>query len=379
MASFRKRNNTWEYRIKYIDPITGKKREKSKSNFRTKKEAQIAASQVEINIENNFIEKNDNITINEYIDTWFNVYKYSIKESSWKSRQDSMKVIKNHAGKIQLKKITLSYYQNLLNKLGSHYAKNTLIAIHQVFSMMIKQAIRDHYFNANPISEAKLPREKYVANNEELKYWQKDELNKFLNCLKDKKQHKELTMFLLLAFSGLRIGEAVCLKWNDIDFENATIHVNKTIFQKKGLRHDYQLTEPKTRSSYRKVPIPPQGINQLKNWRHQQNQLIMENRNTYNNLNFIFADKTGHPTPARNFSYKLSTFAKKANVPKITPHGLRHTYTALLIEADIDIKEIQLRLGHASIKTTLDVYAHISKDKQIKSINQFNDFTTQIF
>lgn len=379
MASFRKRNNKWEYRIKYVDPLTGKKREKSKSNFRTKKEAQIAASQVEINLENNFIEKNDNITINEYIDTWFNVYKYSIKESSWKSRQDSMKVIKKHAGNIRLKKITLSYYQNLLNKLGSHYAKNTLIAIHQVFSMMIKQAIRDHYFNANPISEAKLPREKYVANNEELKYWQKDDLNKFLNCLKDKKQNKELTLFLLLAFSGLRIGEAVCLKWNDIDFENATVHVNKTIFQKKGLKHDYQLTEPKTRSSFRKVPIPPQVINQLKNWKHQQHQFIMENRHTYNNLNFIFADKTGHPTPSRNFSYKLNTFTKKANVPKIPPHGLRHTYTALLIEADIDIKEIQLRLGHASIKTTLDVYAHISKDKQIKSINQFNNFTAQIF
>ncbi|MEN3132546.1 tyrosine-type recombinase/integrase [Bacillus albus] len=379
MASFRKRNNKWEYRIKYMDPVTGKKREKSKGNFRTKKEAQIAASQIEINIENNFIEKNDNVMIKEYIDIWFNIYKHSIKESSWKSRQDSIKVIKKHVGTTHLKKITLSYYQNLLNKLGSHYAKNTLIAIHQVFNMMMKQAVRDQYFSANPISEAKLPREKYLAMEEELKYWQKDELNIFLNCLKNKNINKELTLFLLLAFSGLRIGEAVCLKWDDIDFKNATVRVNKTIFQKKGLRHEYQLTEPKTRSSNRKVPIPPQVIQQLKRWKSLQNQIMMENRDTYNNLNFIFADKTGHPTPSRNFSYKLNTYAKKADVPKITPHGLRHTYTALLIEADIDIKEIQLRLGHASIKTTLDVYAHISKDKQIKSINQFNDFTAQIF
>lgn len=380
MASFRKRNDSWEYRIKYVDPITGKKREKTKGGFRTKKEAQIAASEVEINIENNFFEKNDNVTIAEYLDIWFDIYKHSIKESSWKSRLDSIKVIKKRVGNVQLKKVSLSLYQNLLNQLGNDYARNTLLSIHQVFSMMIKQAVRDQYFKTNPITDAKLPREKYTKEDtEEIKYWEKEELNSFLNYLKDKKQEKELTIFLLMAFSGLRIGEAVCLKWEDVDFESATVNVNKTIFHKKGLRSDYILIEPKTKSSKRKVPIPPQVIKQLKNWKHKQNQIKMQYRDTFLDLNFIFADKTGHPTPARNFNYKLSTYARKANVPQITPHALRHTYTALLIEAEIDVKEIQIRLGHSSIKTTLDVYAHISKDKKLKSINQFNDFTAQIF
>lgn len=380
MASFRKRNDTWEYRIKYTDPVTGKKREKSKGNFRTKKEAQIAASEVELNIENNFFEKNVAITIEEYIDVWFNVYKHTIKESSWKSRQDSIKAIKKRIGQVKLKTINLSFYQNFINELGEHYARNTLVAIHQVFSMMMKQAVRDHYFKANPIVDAKMPREKYTDTEiEDIEYWEKEELNLFLNCLRDKKQDKELTLFLLLAFSGLRIGEAICLKWGDIDFDNETLIVNKTLFQKKGLRNDYVLTEPKSHSSKRKVPIPPQVIKQLKSWRHNQNLLKMKNRSEYTDLNFIFADKTGHPTPARNFGYKLKTYSKKAGVPQITPHGLRHTYTALLIEAEIDVKEIQLRLGHASIKTTLDVYAHISKDKQIKSIKQFNDFAAHIF
>ncbi|QOS90249.1 tyrosine-type recombinase/integrase [Peribacillus sp. JNUCC41] len=380
MASFRKRNDKWEYRIKYIDPVSGKKREKSKGNFRTKKEAQIAASEVELNIDNDFFEKNDSITVEEYLDIWFNIYKHTIKESSWKSRQDSIKAIKKRIGKIQIKKINLSFYQNFINQMGEHYARNTLIAIHQVFSMMMKQAVRDQYFKVNPIVEAKLPREKYTeTEKEDIEYWEKEDLNLFLNCLRDKNQEKELTLFLLLAFSGLRIGEAICLKWDDIDFESATLNVNKTLFQKKGLRNEYVLTEPKSQSSKRKVPIPPQVIKQLKSWRHHQNQLKMKNRSDYTDLNFIFSDKTGHPTPARNFGYKLNTYAKKAGVSKITPHGLRHTYTALLIEAEIDVKEIQLRLGHASIKTTLDVYAHISKDKQIKSIKQFNDFAAHIF
>lgn len=75
----------------------------------------------------------------------------------------------------------------------------------------------------------------------------------------------------------------------------------------------------------------------------------------------------------------MTTYIKKAGVKKITPHNLRHTYTALMIDAGIDIKEAQKRLGHSSAKTTLDIYSHIMKDKKTASIVQFNAMANEIF
>lgn len=86
MASYRKRGDNWEYRITYYDPITNKRREKTKKGFRTKKEAMVAAAQAEINIDQDFFEKDDNIRLASYLDKWFEDYKPTVKESSWKNK-----------------------------------------------------------------------------------------------------------------------------------------------------------------------------------------------------------------------------------------------------------------------------------------------------
>lgn len=136
---------------------------------------------------------------------------------------------------------------------------------------------------------------------------------------------------------------------------------------------------PKTQSSIRNVPVPPQVINQLRVLKHVQERIKEKERGNYVDEDFVFADHTGQPEPARNFNYRMATYIKKAGVKKITPHNLRHTYTALMIDAGIDIKEAQRRLGHSSAKTTLDIYSHIMKDKKTASIVQFNAMANEIF
>ncbi|WP_410861891.1 tyrosine-type recombinase/integrase [Peribacillus sp. SIMBA_075] len=127
------------------------------------------------------------------------------------------------------------------------------------------------------------------------------------------------------------------------------LNVNKTLFQKNDLRNEY------ISALKRKMPIPPLVIKQLKSWHHIHNQIRMKSGNVYKDFNFIFSDKPDKPDPARISGINLILF-KKAGVPKITPHGLRHTHTALLIEAKKTVPGIQLRVGHASIKATLNVY-----------------------
>ncbi len=186
-------------------------------------------------------------------------------------------------------------------------------------------------------------------------------------------------MFVLLVYSGLRIGEATALKWDKIDFDESVVRVRYTLYQKDGLRDNYMLLSPKTSSSIRNVPVPPQVSNQLKILKHVQNQVKMENEDQYKDEGFVFTDKTGRPIPARNFNYKLDTYIKKSGVTRITPHNLRHTYTSLLIDADVKLKEAQERLGHSSSKTTLDIYSHIMKETKTEAIVQFNAVANEIF
>ncbi|KKB91526.1 site-specific integrase [Bacillus subtilis] len=385
MASYRKRGDNWEYRITYNDPITRKRREKTKKGFRTKKEAMIAAAEAELNIDQQFYEKNDSITISEYLDLWFDTYKHTVKESSWKARKDSMVIIKKHIGSINVKNINASMYQKFLNDIAPNYAKNTLTGVHQVFKMMTKNAMRDSYFKLDPLVGIRLPRTKdaeRVTDDQDLKdikFWEKEEISKFLQCVKRRGRPQDLAMFVLLVYSGLRIGEAVALKWDKVDFEESIIRVRHTLYQQGGLRDNYKLLSPKTSSSIRNVPVPPQVINQLRILKHIQNHIKMENRDQYKDEGFVFTDKIGRPIPARNFNYKLDTYIKKSGVTRITPHNLRHTYASLLIDAEVKLKEAQKRLGHASSKTTLDIYSHIMKDTKTEAIVQFNAVANDIF
>ncbi|EDW20508.1 site-specific integrase [Bacillus pumilus] len=361
MVSFRQRGKDWEYRIPYYDPVTQKRREKSKKGFRTKKEAATEAAIVQAEINGDFVRKDDNITISSYIDLWFEKYKLTVKKSSWDSRYDSIIVIKKNLGSCRVKDVTEKTYEGFLNKIAPEYAKNTLTNIHQVFNMMIREAVRDSYFKDNPIHAVNLPKKAKEKKVEELdedlkdmKFWEKEEIKLFLQVVSRKGRPRDLAMFLLLIYSGLRIGEAVALTWDKVDFKKSEIKVRYTLFREKDLKSNYELLSPKTESSIRNVPVPPQVIMQLRILKNVQEQVKNDVGELYKDEDFVFADNSGMPEPARNFNYRMATYIKKAGVTKITPHNLRHTYASLLFAAGIDLKEAQRRLGHSSSKTTLD-------------------------
>lgn len=185
------------------------------------------------------------------------------------------------------------------------------------------QAVKDSYFRYNPIKEVKIPKTTKDTSSKQvdedladIKFWEKEEITAYLNAVKRKGRPKDLAMFLLLVYSGLRIGEAVALKWDKIDFEESIIRVRFTLFQKNGLKGKYKMMPPKTQSSIRNVPVPPQVINQLRVLKHVQERIKEEKRGNYVDEDFVFADHTGQPEPARNFNYRMATYIKKAGVKK---------------------------------------------------------------
>ena len=149
--------------------------------------------------------------------------------------------------------------------------------------------------------------------------------------------------FRVLAFTGIRCGELCALTWKDFDLKNKTLSVNKNLTYVKG---GYTVSETKTKSSNRIIYLDNETVEVLKQFRKQRS--------------FVPLD--------------TSVFNKKPELLKYYLHGFRHTHATLLYESGIDVKDISNRLGHSNIKTTLDIYTHLTEDKKKDVTDKFSKF-----
>lgn len=178
----------------------------------------------------------------------------------------------------------------------------------------------------------------------------------------------------MLAYTGLRIGEMVALKWSDIDFDEHTLRVIKTYYNPTNNKVKYTLLTPKTKSSIRTITIDPILIELLQLHKNEQEKIISDNKPFYKDNNFIFSTNEGYPKTIKHLSIRMQRLLKKTSIQKqVTPHSFRHTHTSLLIEANVHIKEIQERLGHSDINTTMDIYAHMTKNIKKEASNKFSN------
>ncbi|MFZ2846702.1 MAG: site-specific integrase, partial [Lactococcus chungangensis] len=161
-----------------------------------------------------------------------------------------------------------------------------------------------------------------------------------------------------------RVGECLALSWSDIDFNNETVSVYKTILQNGTLQNS-----TKTKESTRVVAFDKEISHSLKMWQSSQStqRKVVSLSNQYvfslNSCNLIYAYE----------SLKLQNHFKNANVSNIGFHGFRHTHASLLMNADVNPKEIQLRLGHADYSITMNIYSHLAKDKKKDTAEKFSN------
>lgn len=385
MATFRKRGKNWEYRVRYTDPITGKKKESSKGGFRTKADAEYAASQAFLDTKDGITKKNDNIRFSDYLDIWWSTYKGSIKETSLRSRLSSIGVLKKCFQELQLKDLTLSLYQKTLNEQAENYSKNYLISINQIAQMVMKKATREGYFRFNPIADAKIP---YYETREKFNFWEPVIIHQFQKLSHEDiekkrkpefrhvayEKQRDLALYYCCMYGGLRPGEACALQIHDYYPITKEINIDKTLSSPavNQTLDTYRLYPPKTKNAYRTVPLPEIAYKQIENWIRLRNEYKLLKRQTFQESQFLFCKKTGQPLTPRDIRIRFNALLKKYDLPKIGMHGLRHTYTSLQIQAGIDPKSLQLLLGHADIKTTLNVYAHLTKDKKQENIKRFD-------
>lgn len=379
MAYYRNRNGKWSYTVSLgIDPLTQKQKQITKSGFATKKEAISAARKVELEIENGTFIKETTMTFEAFTSEWIKYYSQSVKISSVRARSKEMKHFISVWGPYPLKKITKRIYQKRIVELSEKYSRNYMSGIHACGRMIFNHAVELGLIKVNPTENVQLP--KYQAKVEDIEnqdevnnFLEKEELALFLRLTESDGLEMDSLVFTTLAYTGLRIGELLALKWTDFDEERGALRVTKTLYNPSNNIKKYQLLTPKTTGSIRTIRIDERLIKMLKRHSVKQKEIKLQRGVMYADNQFIFARNDGHPQLRKVVETRLKRLLKKAGIEKnITPHSFRHTHTSLLIEAGVGVKEIQQRLGHTDINTTMNIYAHMTANMEEKASQQFS-------
>lgn len=383
-GTFYKRGDTWSFMIDIgKDPATGKRRQKGKGGFKTKKAAQAAAALLHAELTKGTYVEESKETFEEVAHKWMEAYKNTgrVKDGTVRIRTHEMNRLMPYFAKLLLKNITTDMYQSALNDLKKiGLADNTLSGIHSTGRMIFKYGEKIHAIAKNPTDHAYVPKTKKSVEDIEKKreipkYLEKEELAKFLKTAGEFGLERDYEIFRVLAYTGLRVGELCALKWSDVDFENGTISVTKTLYNPKNNYKEFKLNTPKTKKSIRILEVEEEILEDLKNLRNMQEILKNQKKNSYFDQDFVFAKVgtlAGYPEVIKMVELRMKRLLKLAELNlELSPHSLRHTHTSLLAEAGASLEQIMDRLGHADDEITRMIYLHITKPKKKEASQMF--------
>lgn len=378
-------SKAWQFQTYLgINQATGKPVKTTRRGFNTKKEAQLELNRLLVEFETNGLEAEHSETFQEVFDLWFDNYKKTVKESTSMATERYIKIhVLPIIGNYKINQITVKMAQNVVNKWADKLQVYKVVL--QYVSKVMDYAITLEIAQNNPFERVTRPKVKRTRTEKEVKFYTSDEVQKVLSNLEQRAKNMysenlmykyfaewDLTMYRVLAFTGLRGGEALALTWKDIDFSNKLLTVNKTLSQ---TRKGFEVLPPKTKSSNRIISIDDKTCSLLKKWQLRQKQFFFQNK--IKNKNIIFSDYESNYSNRQSLYMRSSRVSQFVGLPNIGTHGWRHTHASMLYEAGVPMKEAQERLGHASLEMTNSIYTHLNskqKNAAAEKLAKFANF-----
>lgn len=372
----RKRGKVWEYRFE-IASIDGKRKQKSRGGFRTKAEAMKAGTEAYHLYETNGeVSKMIEMSVSDFIDVWINDYaRPNLRPNTVETYINIIdKHIRPEIGGYRLRNITHSTLQHILNDMTKNYKRSTLYTVKNILQKVFTYAASTMR-TVNPSDGLFIP--KNTKNGENgVKSYSMDEADEMIGKMIGTEAYFPA---LVALHTGMRAGEVLALTWEDIDMENQTISVTKTIHYEGGKTF---FGPPKSDKGFRVIHFG----NELKGILHslwiKQRQDELSYGEFYNycyldNQSVVIEKKNVHTTLKRikpictqengaiTLKPTLYRQARRKAGADFKFHNLRHTHATVLFDAGIDAKQIQERLGHATVSTTLDTYVDaMNKDME---------------
>lgn len=371
--SYRKRENgLWEYRIRFNDLITQKRKEHSKRGFKTKAAARFAAQEQEKKLLSG-LEVDNKILFKEFLREWLHRYKKpNIRKNTFLIHERSIeKHLIPHFRDINLIDLKPIMYQNFLMSLADRdYSRRTIEIIHGTFFSAMEKAVILKKIEFNPAVGATIP--KPVKKKQKLEYMVSTDIAIFLQEAY-KYGYIYWIFFKVLLETGMRKGEAAALTWKDIDLKEGTININKTLdFQARNTEELFG--DAKTYHSNRIITIRKSLINDLSFHRNYQNQNKLSLKEIYlHDLNLVLCRNDGNSMPKSSLFNAMERILNRAGIPQIPIHALRDSHAVLLLESGASIEYIQKRLGHKNYQVTVDIYSHISKKIEKDTLEKYEN------
>ncbi|EOS7930339.1 tyrosine-type recombinase/integrase [Enterococcus hirae] len=377
MATFeeyKKKNGdkAWKFQAYLgINPETGKPVKTTRRNFKTQREAKLALARLQSEYEDNLLKKEKPKTYKDVYDLWMTEYKRTVRGSTLLKTE---RIFKNHVleelGDIYISEITPIKIQELMDKWANKY--DTAPKMMNYTGLVFKYAVRFGIIESNPTDAIRKPKRRKKATVEE-PFYDKNQLKLFLDELYNQPNLKIQAFFRLLAMTGMRKQEAGTLEWRDIDFKDKTVNIYKAVTR---TANGLEIDTTKTVGSSRIISIDQGTLDKLNEWKKvalppSDDWLIFGQTNAKNPHDIMSLDTSRKWL--MSIQDKMDKKQKK-KLPRITVHGFRHTQASLLIEMGASLKEVQFRLGHEDIQTTMNTYAHVSKLAKEQLADKFNKF-----
>ncbi|XJS11781.1 tyrosine-type recombinase/integrase [Aerococcaceae bacterium WGS1372] len=305
-------------------------------------------------------------------DEWLELYKTTVKGSTFKTQKTVLnKHVLPYYGDMYVDKITISHCQKYANQ----QAKK-LVKYHNSVNLpyrILQHGVHLGYIKENPATN--IIRPKASKSNYIVKWWNKQELNKFMDCVDNSKFDSNVkTQLRLLAYTGMRKGEALALLWSDIDFDNNLISITKTVGRTE-VGYEVENEGSKTVAGNRVISVDVHTMQALKLHRLEQKKMLLMLGLKHKGSNqLVFSSEKNELLYSDFINYYMNKIITDNNLKHITVHQLRHTHISLLFEIGTPIKEVQDRVGHKDYKTTMDIYNHVNQDKKDKTASEFAEF-----
>jgi len=321
------------------------------------------------------------ITVGKWLDTWLKEYaRPHIRPSTWQNYEMVIRVHINPAiGGFQLKQLQPAYLQKMYNDLREHgrvdkqggLSPRTVRIIHTVMHASLKQALKEGLVARNVAEATTLPRQQ----KKELRVLTLEEEQRFMNSVANDRLG---AAFLLDLATGMRLGELLALRWQDVNLKEGVIRVRQALSRVKvpdgPTKTALIFQEPKTAKGKRSIPLPEWATAALKAQKARQAQDKLLMGQDYQDNALVFATEEGKPIEPRNFTRTFYQLRKKARLPEnVNFHALRHTYATRLLEANEHPKVVQELLGHSQISMTLDTYSHVLPELKQSAAAKLNN------
>lgn len=372
IIEYKKKNGTIVYRANIylgVDQVTGKK-VKTSVTGRTRKEVKLRIKEAQHDFKANGKTVTKAVPVKNYkelAELWLKSYEMTVKPQTFIATK---RMIYNHLtpvfGELKLDKLSVSYIQGFINDLSKEFVH--FGTVHSINKRVLQYGVSLQLIPFNPARDVILPKV-VKPDNKAIKFIDHNDLKTLMSYMEKLSNKKysyyfDYVLYSVLLATGCRFGEAIALTWSDIDFENATIDINKNYNRLVDI-----VGTPKSKAGFRVISIDQKTVNLLRLYKNRQRQLFTDVSSEAPEVVFATPTRKYQNTAIRQES--LDRRLKEIGCPRFTFHAFRHTHASLLLNAGISYKELQYRLGHATLAMTMDIYSHLSKDKEKEAVSYY--------